>query len=354
MKGLILSGGKGTRLRPITFTSAKQLIPIANKPVLFYGIEALRDAGIRDIGIIVGDTKEDVKKAVGDGSTWDTNITYIEQEEPAGLAHAVLVSQGFLKNEPFVMYLGDNLILGGIKELVKEFEETSPNCHILLSKVPNPNQFGVAELQGGKVIKLVEKPKEPKSDLALVGVYMFDSHIFEAVKNIKPSWRNELEITDAIQYMIDKGYAVHSHMVKGWWKDTGKLDDLLEANKMVLDTFETKIEGSVDAESKVDFKVVVEKGAEIIKSTIRGPAIIGKGSKIISSFIGPFTSIADKVTISESEVEHSIILEGSSIIDIKRRIEDSLIGREVEVSKSLLKPKAYRFMLGDHSKVGVL
>ncbi len=354
MKGLILSGGKGTRLRPITFTSAKQLIPIANKPVLFYGIEALRDAGIKDIGIVVGDTKEEVRRAVGDGSAWDVSITYIEQDEPAGLAHAVLVSQGYLKDEPFVMYLGDNLILGGIRELVKEFKEVSPNCHILLSRVQNPNQFGVAELQNGRVVRLVEKPKDPRSDLALVGVYMFDSHIFEAVKNIKPSWRNELEITDAIQYLIDKGYAVHPHMVKGWWKDTGRLDDLLEANKMVLDTLDTRIDGLVDNESKVDFKVVIEKDAEVTKSTIRGPAIIGKGSKIINSFIGPFTSIADRVTINESEVEHSIVLEGSSIMNIKGRIGDSLIGKGVEVSKSPLKPKAYRFMLGDYSKVGVL
>ncbi len=354
MKGLILSGGKGTRLRPITYTSAKQLIPIANKPILFYGIESLKEAGIKDIGIVVGDTKEDVMKAVGNGSSWDISVTYIEQEEPAGLAHAVLISKGFLKDDPFVMYLGDNLILGGIKELVKEFMEASPNCHILLSKVPNPSQFGVAELYNGKVVKLVEKPEKPKSNLALVGVYMFDSYIFEAVKNIKPSLRNELEITDAIQYLIDKGYNVQPHMVKGWWKDTGRLDDLLEANKMVLDTLDTRIEGLVDNESKVDLKVVIEKGAEIIKSTIRGPVIIGKDSKIINSFIGPFTSIGNRVTVKESEVEHSIILDGSSITDIKQRIEDSLIGKDVEVSKSPLKPKAYRFMLGDHSKVGVL
>lgn len=354
MKGLILSGGKGTRLRPITYTSAKQLIPIANKPILFYCIEALKEAGIKDIGIVVGDTKEDVMNAVGNGSLWDISVTYIEQEKPAGLAHAVLISEDFLKDDTFVMYLGDNLILGGIKGLVKEFMETSPNCHILLSKVPNPSQFGVAELHNGKIVKLVEKPEKPKSDLALVGVYMFDSYIFDAVKNIKPSWRDELEITDAIQYLIDKGYNVQPHMVKGWWKDTGRLDDLLEANKMVLDTIDTRIEGLVDDESRVDLKVVIEKGAEIIKSTIRGPVIIGKNSKIINSFIGPFTSIGNKVTVKGSEVEHSIILDGSSITDIRHRIEDSLIGKDVEVSKSPLKPKAYRFMLGDHSKVGVL
>jgi len=354
VKGLILSGGKGTRLRPITFTSAKQLIPIANKPVLFYGIEALRDAGLTEIGIVVGDTRDEVKRVVGDGNRWGVDISYIEQDEPAGLAHAVLISEGFLKDEPFVMYLGDNLILGGIKELVKEFTETRPNCQILLARVSNPTQFGVAEIQDDKVVRLVEKPKEPMSDLALVGVYMFDSHIFEAVKNIKPSWRNELEITDAIQYLIDRGYEVRSQMVKGWWKDTGRLDDLLEANRMVLDTMDNRIEGFVDNESKVDFKVVIEGGAEVIRSVVRGPAIIGKNSKIINSFIGPFTSIGDRVIIKESEIEHSIILEGSSITDIRRRIEDSLIGKDVEISKSPLKPKAYRFMLGDYSKIGVL
>lgn len=354
MKGLILSGGKGTRLRPITYTSAKQLVPIANKPVLFYGIEAIREAGITDIGIVVGDTRDEVMAAVGDGSAFDVRVTYIEQDEPLGLAHAVLVSEEYLKEDPFVMYLGDNLILGGIKELVREFEAEKPNAQILLARVSNPNQFGVAELRDGKVVKLVEKPENPMSDLALVGVYMFDKNIMEAVKNIKPSARGELEITDAIQYLIDNGYAVHPHMVNGWWKDTGKLDDMLEANRMVLDAQESRIDGHVDSISKVEFKVVVEKGAEVINSVVRGPAIIGGGSRIVNSFIGPFTAIDRNVQVYGSEVEHSIILEGSTISEVDRRIEDSLIGRNVEVGKSPLKPTAYRFMLGDNSKVGLL
>ncbi len=354
MKGLILSGGKGTRLRPITYTSAKQLVPIANKPVLFYGIEAIREAGITDIGIVVGDTRDEVMAAVGDGSAFDVKVTYIEQDEPLGLAHAVLVSEGYLKDDPFVMYLGDNLILGGIKELVREFEAEKPNAQILLARVSNPNQFGVAELRDGKVVKLVEKPENPMSDLALVGVYMFDKNIMEAVKNIKPSARGELEITDAIQYLIDNGYAVHPHMVNGWWKDTGKLDDMLEANRMVLDAQESRIDGHVDSISKVEFKVVVEKGAEVINSVVRGPAIIGGGSRVVNSFIGPFTAIDRNVQVYGSEVEHSIILEGSTISEVDRRIEDSLIGRNVEVGKSPLKPTAYRFMLGDNSKVGLL
>ncbi|MBI5694998.1 MAG: glucose-1-phosphate thymidylyltransferase [Nitrospirae bacterium] len=354
MKGLILSGGKGTRLRPITFTSAKQLVPVANKPVLYYGIEAIRDAGIKDIGVVVGDTREEVKAALGDGSAFGVRVTYIEQEAPLGLAHAVLISEEFLGKDSFVMYLGDNLILGGVKELAKEFKRDKPNAQILLAKVPNPNQFGVAELEHGKVVRLVEKPEKPMSDLALVGVYMFDHNIFEAVKNIKPSARGELEITDAIQYLIDHGYKVHPHMVNGWWKDTGKLDDMLEANRMVLDSLEHRIDGHVDSISKVEFKVVIEKGAEVINSTVRGPAIIGPGARIVNSFIGPFTSIDKNVQVLGSEVEHSIILEGSVITEVDRRIEDSLIGRNVEVGKSPLKPTAYRFMLGDNSKVGLL
>jgi glucose-1-phosphate thymidylyltransferase len=354
MKGLILSGGKGTRLRPITFTSAKQLVPVANKPVLFYGIEAIRDAGITDIGIVVGDTKADVMAAVGDGTAFGVKVTYIEQDQPLGLAHAVLVSEGFLKDDSFVMYLGDNLILGGIKELAEEFETYKPNAQILLAKVANPRQFGVAELKDGKVFRLIEKPEQPVSDLALVGVYMFDKNIMTAVKSIKPSSRGELEITDAIQWLIDNGRTVHPHMVNGWWKDTGKLEDMLEANRMILDSFATRIDGHVDSDSKVEFKVVIEKGAEVINSVVRGPAIIGPGVRIVNSFIGPFTALDRNVQIINSEVEHSIILEGSSVKDVDRRVEDSLIGRNVEVGKSPLKPTAYRFMLGDNSQVGLL
>lgn len=354
MKGLILSGGEGTRLRPITHTNAKQLVPIANKPILFYGIEAIRDAGIRDIGIVVGGTKDEIKTAVGDGSKWGVDITYIEQDAPRGLAHAVIISEDFIKDEPFVMYLGDNLIMGGISGFVEEFGRNGANSQILLASVINPQQFGVAELSHGRVVRLEEKPREPKSNLALVGVYLFDKNIFYAVKNIKPSRRNELEITDAIQYLIDHGYNVQSHIINGWWKDTGKLEDMLEANRMVLDTLTTEINGFVDSNSKVEFKVVISKGAEVINSVIRGPAIIGSDTKIINSFVGPFTSIEHDVRIEESEIEHSIVLEDSVIKGIKGRIEDSLIGKSVEVSTSPLKPKAYRFMLGDSSKVWIL
>jgi glucose-1-phosphate thymidylyltransferase len=354
MKGLILSGGRGTRLRPITHTNAKQLIPIANKPVLFYGIEAIRDAGITDIGIVVGDTREEIKCAVGDGSEWDVNVTYIEQDAPLGLAHAVLVSEKFLKGDEFVMYLGDNLIIGGISDLVAGFNKRKPNSQILLVKVPNPQSFGVAELKGGKVVSLAEKPSNPKTDLALVGVYMFDDTIFKAVKAIKPSQRGELEITDAIQWLIDNGYNVEPHLVNGWWKDTGMLDDLLEANKMVLDSFETNVKGFVDHDSLVEFKVIIEEGAEIINSTVRGPAIIGKATKVINSFVGPFTSISYGCRLENCEVEHSIVLEESSIKDLKQRIVDSLIGKNVKIGKSPFKPRAYRFMLGDSSEVGIL
>jgi len=355
MKGLILSGGAGTRLRPITHTSAKQLIPVANKPVLFYGIEALKEAGIEEIGIIVGNTKEEIKSACQDGSKWGVKITYIEQEAPLGLAHAVKISQEFLQDEPFIMYLGDNLVKDGVKQFVDEFKTKSPNAVILLAKVHHPEQFGVAELdENNKVKRLVEKPKEPKSNLALVGVYLFDSNIFKAVNAIKPSWRNELEITDAIQYLIDQNFDVQPHIITGWWKDTGKLEDILEANRIILDTLQIKIEGFVDNNSKIDGKVVIDKDVQIINSTIRGPVIIGQGTKIINSYIGPFTSINNNVTIKNSEVEHSIILENTSILDIGVRIEDTLVGKNVEIVKSQHKPKAYRFMLGDGSKVGII
>lgn len=354
MKGLILSGGKGTRLRPLTHTNAKQLVPVANKPVLFYGLEAMREAGITEVGIIVGDTRKDIEQAVSDGSRWGIKVTYIDQPEPLGIAHAVAIAEPFIGTDPFVVYLGDNLLRDGIGDLVQEFLRRRPNGQIMLARVDNPEQFGVAELEGEKVVRLEEKPKKPKSDLALVGVYMFDSSIFEAVKCIKPSWRNELEITDAIQYLIEQDFHVESHIIDGWWKDTGKLEDMLEANRMVLDTFEERIEGSVDEDSTVEFKVVVEEGAEVRASTIRGPAIIGAGAILENSYIGPFTSIDRGVRITNSEVEHSIILEGSVIEDIPVRIADSLIGRDVVVAQSPHKPKAYRFMLGDASRVGIL
>lgn len=355
MKGLILSGGTGTRLRPITFTSAKQLVPVANKPILFYAIETVRDAGVTDIGVIVGETKDEVMKAVGDGSSFGVKITYIEQEAPLGLAHAVKIAEDFISEDPFVMFLGDNLIKEGIKSLVEEFEREKPNCQILLARVKNPSQFGVAELDcDGRIKRLIEKPKDPPSDLALVGVYMFDSHVFEAVNAIKPSWRNELEITDAIQYLLDKGYNVQPHVIDGWWKDTGKLEDILEANRIMLEDIETDIRGVVEGESEIHGRVVVEEGTRIVDSVIRGPVIIGKNSEIVGSYVGPFSSIHDNVKLIGSEVEHSIILADCVIENVGARIEDSLLGRNVKLHRSDTKPRAYRLMVGDNSQVDVV
>jgi glucose-1-phosphate thymidylyltransferase len=353
MKGLILSGGKGTRLRPLTHTSAKQLVPVANKPVLFYGIESLAAAGIRDIGIVVGDTQAEIRAAVGDGSRWNVRVTYIEQDAPRGLAHAVLISEPFIGGDSFVMYLGDNLLNKGITEFVEEFVREAPAAQILLTRVPDPQMFGVAELVEGRVVRLVEKPKEPKSDLALVGVYMFSPAVFDSVKRIKPSLRNELEITDAIQDLIDRGLEVRPHLVQGWWKDTGKLEDMLEANRLILDTFERRIDGTIDNESRIEGKVVIEAGAVVERSVIRGPVIIGAEARIIHAYVGPFTSIGCKTEIRDSEIEHSIILEGCVISDLAARVEDSLIGRNVRIHRQPVKPSAYRFMLGDNSEVGI-
>jgi glucose-1-phosphate thymidylyltransferase len=353
MKGLILSGGKGTRLRPLTYTQAKQLVPVANKPVLFYGIEALKEAGITEIGIIVGDTKDEIKQAAGDGSRWGARVTYIEQAEPLGLAHAVKISEEFLGEESFVMYLGDNILKSGITSLVEEFQQNKPNSLILLTEVPNPHMFGVAELEDGRVVRLVEKPKKPASNLALVGVYMFDAHIFEAVKAIEPSWRNELEITDAIQYLVEHGYKVQPHLVSGWWKDTGKLEDILEANRLILETLSGSNFGRVDDKSRINGQVAIEKGVSVKNSIIRGPVIIGENSEIADSYIGPFTSIQNDCRIVKTEIEHSIVLEKSEIIDVGSRIDESLIGREVKIFKCPPKPSVYRFMVGDKSEIGV-
>ena len=353
MKGLILSGGKGTRLRPLTYTSAKQLVPVANKPVLFYGIEALAAAGIRDIGMVVGDTQAEIRAAVGDGSRWNVAITYIVQDAPRGLAHAVLISQAFIGDEPFVMYLGDNLLNKGMNRFVDEFVREAPAAQILLTRVPDPQMFGVAELEEGRVVRLVEKPAAPKSDLALVGVYMFSPAVFDSVKRIKPSFRNELEITDAIQDLIDRGLPVRPHLVDGWWKDTGKLEDMLEANRLILDTIERRIDGTVDAESRVEGKVILEAGAIVERSVVRGPVVIGPDARIIHAYVGPFTSIGKAAEIRDSEIEHSIVLEGCVISDQTTRIEDSLIDRNVKIYRLPVKPSAYRFMLGDNSEVGI-
>jgi len=353
MKGLILSGGKGTRLRPLTYTSAKQLVPVANKPVLFYGIESIVAAGIEEIGIIVGETGDEIRAAVGDGSRWGARVTYIEQDAPRGLAHAVMIAEEFMAGEPFVMYLGDNLIAGGISSLVDEFRELGCNAEILLAEVPNPEQFGVAELgPNGKVERLVEKPPEPSSNLALVGVYMFDSTIFESVHRIEPSARGELEITDAIQDLVDRGLDVHPHIVGGWWKDTGKLEDMLEANRIVLETLEAKRQGPVDG-STIEGRVEIGEGVEIVDSLVRGPVIVGDGARIEHAFVGPYTSIGEGCTIAGCEIENSIVLAGSEIRDIPLRIDGSLIGRNVRIVKTDFKPKAYRFMVGDNSEVGI-
>ncbi len=354
MKALILSGGKGTRLRPLTYTSAKQLVPIANKPVLFYGIESVVEAGITDIGIVVGETRDEIRASVGDGSAFGARITYIEQDAPRGLAHAVLIAEEFIGDDSFVMYLGDNLIAGGITGLVQEFERLGPAAEILLAEVPNPEQFGVAELTAeGVVRRLVEKPQEPSSNLALVGVYMFSREIFESAKRIRPSARGELEITDAIQDLIDRGLTVHPHKVKGWWKDTGKLEDMLEANRIVLDTLEAE-GGRVEVEGvRVEGRVELGEGVELEDCLIRGPVVIGAGSRIENAFIGPYTSIGARCTLKRCEVENSIILSDCQIYDIPLRIDGSLIGRNARIVKTDFKPKAYRFMLGDNSEVGI-
>jgi glucose-1-phosphate thymidylyltransferase len=351
MKGLILSGGKGTRLRPLTYTSAKQLIPVANKPVLFYCLEAMKEAGIKEVGIVVGDTKEEIVRAVGDGSDFDLRVTYIEQEAPLGLAHAVRVSEEFIGKESFVMMLGDNLIMEGIRRFVQSFDEDTANSHILLAKVKNPNQFGVAIIENGKVVDLIEKPKKFISDLALVGVYLFDSNVFGAVKNIEPSFRGELEITDAIAWLIKNGFTVSHHVVSGWWKDTGKLEDILEANRLVLDQVKTSIAGDVDGKTVVESKVVIEEGAKISSSKIRGPAVIGKNTVIENSYIGPYTSIARGCVIRGVELEHSIVMDDCEIVDTGARISDSLLGRNVRILKSGKLPKTINIMAGDSSLI---
>lgn len=354
MKGLILSGGKGTRLQPLTYTSAKQLIPVANRPVLFRVLDTLVAAGITDIGIVTGDTATEIRAAVGDGARWNATITYIPQPAPLGLAHAVKISQDYLKDERFIMFLGDNVIQGGLAPLLREFATSDYNAQIVLTRVAEPQHYGVAELKDGRIVRLIEKPQTPPSNLALVGIYMFDFHIFEAVNAIQPSHRGELEITDAIQYLIEKGYHVHPYIHEGWWIDTGKPGDMIEANSKVLEELEPVVEGYVDRNSRLEGKVTIEKGAEIVNSRVRGPAIIGEDTRIINAYIGPFTSIYHHCLIESSEIEHSIILEYSQIVDIPQRIEDSLIGRHVTLMRSPIKPKAYKLTLGDHSQVGIL
>ncbi|HVH00328.1 MAG TPA: glucose-1-phosphate thymidylyltransferase [Miltoncostaeaceae bacterium] len=353
LKGLVLSGGAGTRLRPITHTSAKQLVPVANRPVLFYGLEALREAGVIDVGIVVGDTQAEIEAAVGDGSALGLRVTYIRQSAPLGLAHAVLTAEEYLDGSPFVMYLGDNLLRDGITALIDRFRAATCDALILLQRVPNPGDYGVAELDGGRVVRLVEKPAVPRSDLALVGVYMFSPAIMESAKAIRPSGRGELEITDAIQHLIDRGLVVEPHEVTGWWKDTGRLEDMLEANRLVLDVLEPRLDGAVE-DSTVEGRVVLEAGARVVRSAVRGPAIIGAGALIEDAYIGPYSALSSGVVVRRAEVEHSILLEDSRVEDLDARVESSLIGRGATIGRSGAKPRAYRFMVGDSSSIGLV
>jgi glucose-1-phosphate thymidylyltransferase len=363
---MILAGGAGTRLRPITHTRAKQLVPIANKPILFYGLEAIADAGIKQVGIVVGDTESEVREAVGDGSDWGLSVTYLRQDAPLGLAHAVLIAREFLGADDFVMYLGDNMLKQSLKKFVEQFESdrvaartptldgpapASPCAQILLKKVPDPQRFGVAELgPDGSVVALFEKPERPPSDLALVGVYLFDERVHEAVASIAPSARGELEITDAIQWLIDRGHRVRAEVLEGWWIDTGKLTPLLEANRLILETLQRRVEGEIDESSDVDGRVVIEEGARVVRSRIRGPAVIGSDTQVTDAFIGPFTAIGRRCLIERTEIEHSVILDDCRVVGAGR-LEDSLLGHHVEVTRSDARPRATRLMVGDHSSI---
>jgi glucose-1-phosphate thymidylyltransferase len=362
VKGLILAGGAGTRLRPITHTSAKQLVPVANKPILFYGIEDMAAAGIKEIGIVIGDTGDEIRAAVGDGSRFGVDVTYLPQEAPLGLAHCVLIARQFLGEDDFVMYLGDNMIQQGLVEFVDRFERdqrradqpplgdgyTAPAAQIMLCPVPDPHRFGIAEVDDeGHVVRLVEKPEEPPSNLALAGVYLFTPAVHGAVAAIEPSARGELEITDAIQWLIDNGFRVRHELLHGWWLDTGKKDPLLESNRRVLETLTPRCDGRLEGDSHVDGRVVVEEGAVLVDSKVRGPAIIGRGTRLENAYVGPFTAVAGGCTIVDSEVEHSVILEHARIVGVPR-LTDSLIGRHVEVHRSGDKPHATRLMVGDH------
>lgn len=353
MKALILAGGKGTRLRPLTFSIAKQLVPVANKPVIEYGIEAILESGIRDFGIVVLEANSPIEQALGDGSRWGAKFTYIPQPEPLGLAHAVSTAKPFLGDDDFIMYLGDNLIKSSVSDLVEEFRQHKPAATILLTPVTNPSEFGVAEMEGDRVVRLEEKPAKPRSNLALVGVYLFDSSIHASIARLQPSRRGEYEITDAIQGLIDQGSVVRSHIVQGWWKDTGTVEAMLEANRLILEDVQPENLGETDG-SKVEGKVRIGKGSRIVGSVVRGPAIIGENCLIEDSYVGPFTSIDSNTRIVRSEVEHSIILSDSEIRDIGGRLEGSLIGRGVSVSRSTGRPQSYRLVLGDSSSVTLI
>jgi glucose-1-phosphate thymidylyltransferase len=329
--------------------------------VLFYGIEAMAQAGIEEVGIIIApETGPEIEAAAGDGSRFGVRITYVAQDEPLGLAHAVLTAEEFLEGSPFVMYLGDNLLQGGISDLVAAFREHGPDALILLTPVTDPENYGVAELAPaprgqatGKVVRLVEKPAQPATDLALVGVYMFTARIHEAARAIRPSARGELEITDAIQHLVDAGLRVEPHIVRGWWKDTGRLEDMLEANRLILDNLVRSVEGEL-VDSQVEGRVVVERGARLERTRVRGPAVIGAGAQLRDCYVGPYTAIGERCSIAGAEVEHSILLEGSSVCELDGRMESSLLGRNVSVRRGNSQPRAYRFMVGDNSDISIL
>jgi glucose-1-phosphate thymidylyltransferase len=353
MKALFLCAGKGTRLRPLTSSMSKHLLPVANKPILFYGLEQIADSGIRDVGIVVGENSTDIEAAVGNGSKFGLKVTYILQDNPKGLAHAVKVGRDFVGDDDFVVYLGDNLLMESVKPMVEKFNSNheKPSAMVLLTRVDNPSQFGIAELDSAeRILRVVEKPENPPTDLAIIGIYLFDKRIFKAIDGIKPSDRGELEITDAIQYLIDNQMTVQSHIVGDWWKDTGRPDDIIEANRFFLERIEADIQGSIDSNSHVVGQVQIHKKAKIINSTIRGPVVIGKNTVIENSFVGPFTSIGDDVRIIHSEIEHSVVCADSVIENIEGRIDESLIGKNVILRKVDKKPRVFRFILGDNSK----
>ncbi len=351
MKALITSGGRGTRLQPITHTQNKHLIPIANKPILHYAIEAVVEAGITDIGVVVNADNDDVQRAIGDGSRWGVHITYIPQEAPLGLAHVVKISQDFIGDEPFIFYLGDNMVVGGVKRFIEKFQSDGCNCHLTLARVKDPWRFGVPELQGNRIVSIEEKPKHPKSEFAVAGIYVYDSTIFEAVNSIQPSARGELEISDAHQYLLDKGYKITYSEITGWWKDTGKPEDLLEANRLILENLEQESLGEADEQSHLAGKVILEEGARVINSHIRGPAIIGKNTVIENSYIGPYTSIYHHSVVKNSEIEFSIVMDECRIEDVGIRIESSILGSQVEIVRAKGMPRTQRFMLGNRSIV---
>ena len=353
MKALITAGGHGTRLRPITHTQNKHLIPIANKLMLQFALEFAQDAGIIDVGIIINSNDKSIEDSFGDGTDFGIQLTYIPQDEPLGLAHVVKISESFIGDDNFIFYLGDNILVGGIRKFIDNFEKDSSNCHLVLSKVPDPNRFGVAEVVDGRIVSIKEKPDNPKSNLAVTGIYLYDKNIFEAVNNIKPSARGELEISDAHQYLLDKGFDVSYSEITGWWKDTGKPSDLLDANRLVLDNIKSDFKGIIDESSTISGRVQIGENSRVINSNIRGPSVIGDNTIIKESYIGPYSAIGKGCTISGSEVEYSIIMDGCKINQVQRRIESSLLGNEVEILRSKNKPATHRFMLGEQSRIEI-